>query len=161
MIQTAMFLSLAIAGLGSVLGQSTSEWTQLEANKRTVQGYLSLVADEKFDQWDKFFADTVLFNGNKMVPLLLNDILGYYRAAFPDLEFRIADQIAEDDRVATWGFFHGTHLGEFQGIAATGEELKWFGVGVDRLEDGRVVEMWHEMDTWGMVDRLKRLSESE
>ena len=73
MIQTAMFLSLAIAGLGSVLGQSTSEWTQLEANKRTVQGYLSLVADEKFDQWDKFFADTVLFNGNKMVPLLLND----------------------------------------------------------------------------------------
>src|SRR5690242_21949922 len=47
-----------------------------------------------------------------------------FRAAFPDFRATILDQIAEGDRVVTRKVFHGTHLGELQGIPATGREVE-------------------------------------
>ena len=78
-----------------------------------------------------------------------------FRQGFPDLRFEVMGQVAEGERVATWGFFKGTHTGDFHGIAPTGKEVRWFGMGVDRIENGKVVEAWHEMDIWGLMRQLR------
>jgi predicted ester cyclase len=48
---------------------------------------------------------------------------GVYRAAFPDLDAEIYDQIAEGDKVVTRKAFHGTHLGPLMGIPPTGKQV--------------------------------------
>jgi len=76
------------------------------------------------------------------------------RAAFPDFEFRVADQIAEGDRVATRWTLHGTHRGEFQGIPASGRPIQMNGVTIFRLADGKLVEGWTVEDQLGVLQQL-------
>jgi predicted ester cyclase len=138
----------ACAGHSAQAGQG-------EANKKIVGEYLQSITDPGFKDWGKYFAENVSFNGTAMPAQSIGGILAFFRQGFPDLKYTPMGQIAEGDRVATWGFFEGTHAGEFQGVAPTHRRAKWFGTGVDRLENGKVVEMWHEMDMWGLVEQLQ------
>jgi predicted ester cyclase len=65
-----------------------------------------------------------------------------YRAAFPDIRVTVEDQLAEDDKVATRWTARGTHLGEFLGLAPTGDEVRVSGIEFDRIIDGRIDEAW-------------------
>ncbi len=65
-----------------------------------------------------------------------------YRAAFPDIRVTIEDQLAEDDKVATRWTARGTHLGEFLGLAPTGDEVTVSGIEFDRMVGGRIDEAW-------------------
>ena len=40
------------------------------------------------------------------------------------------------------------------GIPAPGKQVKYWGVAIDRIVDGKVVEMWHRVDTWGLMQQL-------
>jgi predicted ester cyclase len=61
-------------------------------------------------------------------------------AAFPDLSLRVEHVIAEGDMVAYLVRLKGTHLGPFAGVPPTGRLVEYSGIGIDRLENGRVVE---------------------
>lgn len=76
------------------------------------------------------------------------------RGAFPDLAFRVADQIAEDNRVATRWTLHGTHREEFQRIPASGRPIQMNGITIFRLEDGKLVEGWTVEDQLGVFQQL-------
>lgn len=76
------------------------------------------------------------------------------RTAFPDLHLTIEDQIAEGDMVATRWTARGTHTGEFQGIAATGREVRVAGSDIDRIIDGKTVECWAHVDELGLMQQL-------
>src|SRR5512138_1125301 len=65
-----------------------------------------------------------------------------YRSAFPDLHFIVEEQIAEGNTVVTRWTAHGTHNGELAGIPATGKRTTVVGVGIDRIENGKIVESW-------------------
>ena len=73
------------------------------------------------------------------------------RAGFPDLRFTIEDQIAEGDMVVTRWTARGTHAGEFQGIPATGREIRMTGTDIDRIAGGKVAECWAHMDELGLM----------
>lgn len=61
-------------------------------------------------------------------------------AAFPDLNSRVEQMIAEGDWVAYLGRQRGTHLGTFAGFPATGKVIEYSAIGIDRLENGKIVE---------------------
>jgi predicted ester cyclase len=65
-----------------------------------------------------------------------------YRTAFPDIRLTVEDQLAEDAKVATRWTARGTHLGEFLGLAPTGDEVTVSGIEFDRIIDGRIDEAW-------------------
>lgn len=77
-----------------------------------------------------------------------------YRSAFPDLHFTIDEQIAEGNTVVTRWTAHGTHNGELAGIPATGKRTTVVGLGVDRIENGKIVESWGLFDQFGMLQQL-------
>src|SRR5450755_1917537 len=66
----------------------------------------------------------------------LKDILRTIRAAFPDIEFSILEQISEGDKVASRFEWTGAHRGEFMGVPPTGRRVRVWGVVIDRLVDG-------------------------
>ena len=77
------------------------------------------------------------------------------RAAFPDLDFSIKEQISDGDKVASrfeWEL--RTHKGEFLGVSATGKPVRVWGVVIDRLEEGRIKETRIIMDTFGLMLQL-------
>jgi steroid delta-isomerase-like uncharacterized protein len=116
----------------------------LEQNKAIVRGYLDEIVNRRnLTAFDSFFSEDVVFHDVRNFTTHHPAFMLAIQSAFPDLHLTIGDQIAEGDKVVTRVTFHGTHQGPFNGIAATGKRLEWAGVAIDRIADGKIVEMWH------------------
>lgn len=74
--------------------------------------------------------------------------------AFPDLSCTVEDIIAEGQKVMVRFVVHGTHLGTFRGIPATGKKIEMGGISLERCAGGKIVEGWHYSDTHGMMQQL-------
>lgn len=84
----------------------------------------------------------------------LKDTLRGMRAAFPDLNFSIEEQVSEGDKVASRFEWTGTHHGEFLGVPATGRQVRVWGIVIDRFEEGRIKETRIIMDIVGLMAQL-------
>jgi steroid delta-isomerase-like uncharacterized protein len=84
----------------------------------------------------------------------LKYLVSTFRAAFPDLQMTVEDQIAEGDRVATRWTMRGTHTGAFLGIPPTGKAVASTGINIERIIDGTVVEHWRGSDELGLLQQL-------
>lgn len=67
---------------------------------------------------------------------------------------RCFDMVAEDDLVATYKTFTGTHAGTFMGIPATGRRASFDAFDLMRLRDGKVVDHWVVFDGAGLMRQL-------
>ena len=72
----------------------------------------------------------------------------YWLAAFPDTEVTVEDAFASEagDRVAGRFTYRATHTGEFMGAAPTGRRVEMTSIDVWRVEGGRFVEHWDELN---------------
>jgi len=128
---------------------------KIEQNKAIVRDYLNEIVNKgNLGAFDTFFSDDVMFNetGNfrEQYPARMQAI----HRAFPDHHLIVRDQIAEGDKVVTRVTFHGTHSGSFNGIPATGKQVEWSGIAMDRIADGKVVEMWHVQNTAALMQQI-------
>lgn len=69
-----------------------------------------------------------------------------FLAAFPDLHIEVDDIIAEGDKVAARYVATGTQTGDLPNLPATGRKTRFTGGGMCRLENGKFVEVWNEVD---------------
>ena|SRR5829696_1161882 len=76
------------------------------------------------------------------------------RRAFPDYHGTNEIQIAEGDMVANRFVFYGTHQGEFMGVAPTGREVRFTGLTIDRVVNGKIVENWIEGDLEDLLQQI-------
>jgi steroid delta-isomerase-like uncharacterized protein len=73
---------------------------------------------------------------------------------FPDMRIRLDEVIGDGNIVATRGEWSGTHSGNFMGIPATGKKVKIKYIDMWRLENGKGVENWVQMDMPGLMQQL-------
>jgi len=75
--------------------------------------------------------------------------------AFPDLHIEVQDVLAVDDKIVVrWtGTMH--HLGNGLGIEATGAEIKVTGIGLARIANGKLVEVWDSWDKLAMFQQIE------
>ena len=83
------------------------------------------------------------------------------RRAFPDYHGTNEIQIAEGEMVANRFVFYGTHRGEFMGIAPTGREVRFTGLTIDRVVDGKIVENWIEGDLEDLLQQIGAVLQAE
>jgi len=76
------------------------------------------------------------------------------RDAFPDFRPQIHWQTVEGDLVTTYKTYHGTHCGEFLGIAPTGRQVRFETVDAMRVRDGRIAEHWGVANLFSLVSQL-------
>ncbi|MEG4318465.1 MULTISPECIES: ester cyclase [unclassified Microcoleus] len=74
--------------------------------------------------------------------------------AFANGEHVFEEVIVAGDRIVTCGIFTATHLGEFQSLPPTGQQIKLSIMHIDRLEDGKIVEHWGQGDALGLMQQL-------
>jgi len=89
-----------------------------------------------------------------MGPDALIDLIKTWRTAFPDGYMEIDDLVVEGDLVGIRNTWRGTHQAEFYGIPPSGKRVAVTSVGLDRVQDGKVVEGWGELDMVGMMQAL-------
>jgi steroid delta-isomerase-like uncharacterized protein len=77
-----------------------------------------------------------------------------FRAAFPDLRFKVEMMIAEDEFVAARWTATGTHTGAWGAVEPTGRQVSFSGVNIFRFENGKVAEIWNHRDDLGLLERL-------
>ena len=68
-----------------------------------------------------------------MIAMMLN--------AFPDRHQIIHDWIVENDKVVTRWTVQGTQQGEYLGISPIGKRVKFSGMDIFRVVDGKIVEV--------------------
>jgi predicted ester cyclase len=119
---------------------------------------------KKLDVFDEVLAPTYV-NYNFPTPAPGPEgfklVLGMFLQAFPDIHETTEDVIAEGDKVAARGYFTGTHNGEFMNIPATGKQVRVPYIAMYRVENGKIVENWVQMDMLGMTQQLGVIPQPE
>lgn len=126
--------------------------------KDLIRQYYTGTLDELIDMTDEFIAEDF-----RLIDPIIGEIRGredledYYREmaeGFSDARVDVDDVIAEGDRVAVRWTVSGTHDGTMMGVEPTGKEITISGVDVDRVEDGKIVEMLTYYDGLGFMNQL-------
>jgi len=77
----------------------------------------------------------------------------------PGYTYELHDQIAQRDLVANRITWRGVHSGTIAGIPATGRSIELRGINMFRVNDGRVVEQWAELDMLGLLQQIGAIPE--
>jgi steroid delta-isomerase-like uncharacterized protein len=75
-------------------------------------------------------------------------------AGLTDAHITVNDVIGEDDKVAVRVTSTATQTGEFMGLKPTGKTYTIEEIHILRIQDGKVVEHWHQGDWLGMLRQL-------
>src|SRR6476646_5994302 len=76
------------------------------------------------------------------------------RAAFPDFHAVIHWQTADGEIVTTFKTYHGTHKGEFLGVAPTGRKIHFDTVDAMRVHNGKITEHWGVANLFSLMQQL-------
>jgi steroid delta-isomerase-like uncharacterized protein len=83
----------------------------------------------------------------------------YYLRAFPDFQMTLDAAIVDDDRVALYWTWTGSHRGTFMNIPATGHRVTVRGSSLVTLKDGKIQRATRIWDLAGLLRDLKLLPE--
>lgn len=78
-----------------------------------------------------------------------------YRKALPDIQFTISHLIADTNYVTFRFEATATHSGPLMGIAATGKKVNVTGIVIHKVENGKFVMSWNEIDLLGLKMQLE------
>jgi len=128
-----------------------------EENKALLRRYLDEIVNKRnLAILDEFMAPglakTLINNG--VIPDRFNQSNSGFFYSFPDLQVIIEDVFAEGDKVGSRGYITGTHKGDFEGLAPTGKQVKFGYMDLWRVENGKLVEFWPQVDYWGLMEQL-------
>ncbi len=129
-----------------------------EQNKTIVRQFFEAIDAQNYARMKELLApDFVLhysgpqqdFAGEAFIQL----VRAYY-TAFPDGVHIFEDILAVGDKVVNRALWEGTQKAEFEGLPATGTKVKFYQIGISRVEDGKIKETWVVEDNLGMMTQL-------
>jgi steroid delta-isomerase-like uncharacterized protein len=130
-----------------------------EENRTTIRHFL----EELFNQQDMSAIDRYLASEyvDHVVPPGVpptrdgfRQFISMFFVALPDFHYTIDDVLADGDKVAVRLTAQGTQQGEFMGIPPTGKQATWGEMHIGRMQDGKIVEHWGQVDNMSMLQQL-------
>ncbi len=130
----------------------------MSANKNLVNRLFNNAMNErKFELLNELVHSDYVnhsFPGGVRGPEGLKNILGMFLTAFPDMKITVEEVIEEGNKLATYGYWQGTHKGDFQGVKGTGKNVKVSYIDIWKVNDGKLHENWVQMDIPGLMQQL-------
>ena len=124
-----------------------------EANKALVRRYREAHNTNNLALLDEVVAADI--KSHNAMPGLPSSLEGgkmvhrTFLAAFPNSHVTTEDLIAEGDQVVERFSFRGTNTGSLMHAPATGTRVRFTGVSVFRIANGKIVEHWGASDAFG------------
>ena len=130
-----------------------------EENKQFMNSFIEEVINrQNLDAIDEMVAENFIehipFPGQGPGREGLKFAIGSMLTGFPDMNWTMQEQIAEDEKVVSRFIWGGTHKGEFMGIPPTNKKVEVWGVVIDVVRDGLFSESRIIMDTVGLLQQL-------
>ncbi|MBS1506702.1 MAG: ester cyclase [Bacteroidetes bacterium] len=122
--------------------------SQLERNKETVRRFnKEFIEQGNMESFKELVSNEVINHaapaGSQQGPESMRFfIMEVLRKGFPDIKVEILDQIAEGDKVTTRKLLHGSHEGEFMGLAPSKKKVTFHVIDIIRLHEGKYAEHW-------------------
>ena len=92
----------------------------------------------------------------KMDAAGITAMMGDFLSAFPDLVYTFDQFIAKDDYVVERYTATGTQQGALGDIPPSGRIATWTGINIFRIQCGKIVEVWSEVDAVTRRQQLTR-----
>ena len=134
----------------------------IEQNKEIVRAYAQAILVERdFSKFTQFTAPGFYIDRSAVPEAIkgenaLHNQMDMLYAAFPDLDLKIVDIVAEGDKVVVRFQAPGTHTGTFAGIPATGKRATWKGLVMYHVVGDKITEAWANWDDWGLIEQLQK-----
>ncbi len=130
-----------------------------ENNKQFMNSFIDEVINRKnLDAIDKMvsedFIEHVPFPGQCQGREGLKFAIGSMHIGFPDMNWTMHEQIAEDEKIVSRFVWKGTHNGVFMGIPPTNKKVEVWGMVIDVVRNGLFSESRIIMDTIGLLQQL-------
>lgn len=152
---------LLALGTGSVYSQDGDmETTTLEANKALVRAFNDACNAQDFDALDTMLTEDFVRHSTATpgVVVTSREAMKAFQQAnvvtFPDQEITIEMTVAERDLVAIYATLSGTMDGPMGDIPPTGGRVEAPFLGIFRIEDGQIAELWVEWDNVYFLSQL-------
>jgi steroid delta-isomerase-like uncharacterized protein len=81
-------------------------------------------------------------------------IVSMFRAAMPDIQLTIDDEVYAGDKVVHRWHLVGTDTGGLMGNPPTEKTLTFSGITTARFRNGKIVERWANVDELGLLQQL-------
>ncbi len=152
---------------------STEEKKILEDNKALVRrAYLDGMNTRNMDIIEEVFSPEYVSHFPGQPPTRgvepIKAVLQSFFDAFPDIVFKIEDQLAEGNKVTTRWSAQGAHQGEWRGfpprgrgIPPTGRHVTLSATDIYLISDGQVVEEWNTLEQLAVLEQIGAVSEPE
>jgi steroid delta-isomerase-like uncharacterized protein len=97
--------------------------------------------------------------GEKRGVEAMREVAQLYLKAMPDIHLAFNHVIeGEGNIVAVHWCCYGTHQGEFLGIPPSGREIRYSGVTIHRVEEGKVLEYWAYVDVAAIKKQMQAVA---
>lgn len=88
--------------------------------------------------------------------------VGMFAASFSDTtQVEAHEVIGNGDKIVVRWSSTGRHTGEFMGIPATGQRITLKGIDIFRLAEGKIADVWQEIDIIGILQQISAPTLSE
>lgn len=134
--------------------------TDTEANKEIVRRMAAAVNERNFDALDELIAEDV-HRHSGATPQITVESLDQFKeflrqdlSAVPDAVQEINFMLAESDLVAVHATYRGTQSGQMGPFPPSDNSLELPFIGILRIQDGKIAEMWVEWDNLNALMQL-------
>lgn len=145
----------------ALLGCRQSTAAEAEANKDLVRQFIAAVNAADWNGLDSLMTQD--FQRHSAATTEMPEITSLEQfkqmqqaslAGIPDQRVTVRSLTAEGDRVAVNAVYSGTNTGAMGDIPATGKAVRLPFLGVLRIANGKIAEMWVEWDNVAMLSQL-------
>lgn len=132
----------------------------VEENKQVVLDMTQAINTRDLDALDSYMAPDIRRHSNATPGLVVenrNQFKAFLEADFasvPDSFQTVNIILGEGDKVAVHATYEGTQAGNFGPFPPSGKRLKIAFIGILRLEDGLIAEIWVEWDNLNALTQL-------
>ena len=142
----------SVASSASSMGRSAEE----QANQAVVQRFYDEVfTQKKMPVLEEVFAPDLVIHDLDVGGELPGGGLPETLAAFPDVQATVNQWVVEGDLVVASVIYTGTHQAEFLGVAPTGKTVTWSIIDLWRVQDGKIVELWHDIPNGDILEQIQ------
>lgn len=128
---------------------------RLAANKAVViRLYAEAIGGRDLDALDRLVGEELVYNGAVRGRAEHREALEALIAAIPDLRIETELILAEEDLVSAHQRWTGTEPGSDAESEPGGRRLEFTSTAMLRIRDGRIAEVWDEVDFAGLLVRL-------
>jgi predicted ester cyclase len=129
-----------------------------EELKSAVRRHLTeAISQQRTELWDDLLDPQLTVHHRNMTSVGRDaylDGVALWRAAFPDRTVEIEDPLCDGDKVIARYLERGTHQGQFRGAPPSGLAYQKRGIGISRMADGPIAELWCQEDELGLRHQL-------